>query len=359
MTTLAKSLIAGAAVAAFAVPAFTTAAISKEIKLTAISGHPPVVGSVKHLKGYFIPEVDKRLKARGSKYTIKWTQAYAGSVAKPPAVFEAIEEGLGDIGHVGMLFEAAKAPLETISYVTPFGSAKLGEVLDVVDAVEKQVPEMTAAYKRFGQKLLIRVGVDDYHVLTTSPVKKISDLKGRKLGAGGIAASWVRGTGAVPVRGNLTTYYNAVKTGVYDGMVVFGSAVPGFKYFEVTKHMTTVSFGAMFSTSITMNLDRWNDLPKEVQEVFTELLPSYRAKAVGHYVSGGERAIKVAREKGVTIHEMAAEERRNWALALPNIAKEWAKRLDDKKLPGTKVLNTYMDLSRKAGIKFARDWDKE
>ena len=56
---------------------------------------------------------------------------------------------------------------------------------------------------------------------------------------------------------------------------------------------------------------------------------------------------------------MAADERRRWALALPNIAKAWAKRLDDKKLPGTKVLNTYMDLSRKAGIKFARDWDKE
>lgn len=350
-----KYIIAGSAAAA----ALATPALAKEIKLTTISGHPPVVGSVKHLKGYFIPEVDKRLKARGSKYTIKWTQAYAGSVAKPPAVFEAIEEGLGDIGHVGMLFEASKAPLETVSYVAPFGSAKLGEVLKVVDAVEKQVPEMTAAYKRYGQKLLIRVGVDDYHILTKAPITKLSDLSGRKYGAGGIAASWIKGTGAVPVRGNLTTYYNAVKTGVYDGMVVFGSAVPGFKYYEVTKHMTTVSFGAMFSTSITMNLDRWNDLPKEVQEVFTELLPSYRAKAVGHYVAGGERAIQVAKSKGVTIHALPAEERRKWALALPNIAKAWAKRLDDKNLPGTKTLNTYMELSRKAGIKFARDWDKE
>lgn len=349
-----KAALAGVAIGFIATPA-----VAKEIKLTAISGHPPVVGSVKHLRGYFIPEVDKRLKAAGSKYTIKWTQAYAGSVAKPPAVFEAIEEGLGDIGHVGMLFEASKAPLESVSYVTPFGSAKLGEVLKVVDAVEKQVPEMTAAYKRFNQKLLIRVGVDDYHILTTTAITKISDLKGRKLGAGGIAAGWVKGTGAVPVRGNLTTYYNSVKTGVYDGMVVFGSAVPGFKYFEVTKHLTKVSFGAMFSTSITMNLDRWNDLPKEVQKVFNDLLPSYRAKAVGHYVSGGERAIEVAKSKGMQIHDLAPGERRKWALSLPNIAKAWAKRLDDKKLPGTKVLNTYMDLSRKAGIKFARDWDKE
>lgn len=354
-TTARLAAIGGALSAAVAVQPVA----AEEIKLTAISGHPPVVGSVKHLRGYFIPEVDKRLKARGSKYTIKWTQAYAGSVAKPPAVFEAIEEGLGDIGHVGMLFEAAKAPLETISYVTPFGSAELGKVLEVIDATEKQVPEMTAAYKKFNHKLLIRVGVDDYHILTTNPVKSIDDLKGRKLGAGGIAASWVRGTGAVPVRGNLTTYYNSVKTGVYDGMVVFGSAVPAFKYFEVTKNLTTVSFGAMFSTSITMNLDRWNKLPAEVKEVFNELLPSYRAKAVGHYVDGGKRAIQVAKSKGVTIHEMSADERRRWAKSLPNIAKAWAERLDKKGQPGSKVLNTYMDLSRKAGVTFARNWDKE
>lgn len=335
------------------------AAAAEQIKLTAISGHPPVVGSVKYLKEYFIPEVDKRLAAAGGKYKIKWTQAYAGSVAKPPAVFEAIEQGVADIGHIGMLFEAAKAPLETISYVTPFGSNDLQTVLAVVDAVEKQVPEMTQAYARFNQKLIMRIGVDDYHIMTTFPVKRLDDLKGRKLGAGGIAATWIRGTGAVPVRGNLTTYYNSVKTGVYDGLVVFASGIPPFKYYEVAKHLTTVSFGAMFSTSITINQRRWSKLPKEVRDVMTEITPEYRKKAAGYYTNRGSKALALAKSKGVTVHALSAEERRRWALSLPNIAQEWAKRLDKKGMPGTKTLNTYMDLSRKAGVTFARNWDKE
>lgn len=332
---------------------------AKEIKLTVISGHPPVVGSVKYLKEFFIPEVDRRLAARGSKHTIKWTQAYAGSVAKPPAVFEAIEDGLADIGHIGMLFEAAKMPLETLTYIAPFGSGDLGQVLGIVDQVQKQIPEMNKAYNKYGQHLLARVGVDDYYVVTTFPVKKFADLKGRKIGAGGIAATWVRGTGATPVRGNLTTYYNSVKTGVFEGMIIFGSSIPAFRYYEVTKHLSKVNFGAMFSSSITMNKARWDGLPEDVKQVFNEVLPLYKAKAIAHYMSRGQKALKIAASKGVTIHDFPFSERRSWAKSLPNIAQAWAKRLDDKGLPGSKALKAYMDLSRKAGVKFARDWDKE
>ena len=332
---------------------------AEEIKLTVISGHPPVVGSVKYLKEYFIPEVSKRLADKGSKYKIKWTQAYAGSVAKPPAVFEAIDEGIADIGHIGMLFEAGKMPLESITYVTPFGSGDLTQVLSVVDQVAKQVPEMDKAYNKFNQRLLARVGVDDYHIMTTWPVMKLEDLNGKKLGAGGIAATWIRGTGATPVRGNLTTYYNSVKTGVYQGLVVFGSSIPAFKYYEVTKNLSKVSFGAMFSSSITINLKRWNSLPDEVKQVINEVIPSYRAKAINHYVSRGKGALKLAASKGVKVHDLPFEERRKWAKSLPNIAKAWAKRNDDKGQPGTKILDAYMELSRKAGIKYARDWDKE
>ena len=43
---------------------------------------------------------------------------------------------------------------------------------------------------------------------------------------------------------------------------------------------------------------------------------------------------------------------------MPNIAKEWAERIDKQGLPGTKVLAAYMDELRKAGAKPVRDWDK-
>jgi hypothetical protein len=43
---------------------------------------------------------------------------------------------------------------------------------------------------------------------------------------------------------------------------------------------------------------------------------------------------------------------------MPNIAKEWAQRVDQQGYPGSKVLAAYMDEMRKAGAKPVRDWDK-
>ena len=64
------------------------------------------------------------------------------------------------------------------------------------------------------------------------------------------------------------------------------------------------------------------------------------------------------KKKGAKVAPFGEAERRAWAHALPNIAKQWAADLDKKGLPGTKILNTYMAELRNAGVKPARDWDK-
>ena len=84
-----KATLYAAAACAAAIAALP--ADAEEIKLTAISGHPPVTLGVSHLRDYYIPEVNKRLEAAG-KHKIVWTEAYGGSVAKPAAVLEAIEK---------------------------------------------------------------------------------------------------------------------------------------------------------------------------------------------------------------------------------------------------------------------------
>ena len=76
---------------------------AKEFKITASSSHPPVVPWVAVLKNYVVPEASKRAKALG--HTIKWTQAYAGALYNFKNTMEGIEEGLGDIGWVGTLWE--------------------------------------------------------------------------------------------------------------------------------------------------------------------------------------------------------------------------------------------------------------
>ena len=102
------------------------------IKLTVVAGHPPATFGVSLLRDYFIPEVDKRLAAASSEYKIQWTQAYAGSIAKPNEVLETVEKGIGDVGYVPALFEADKLPLEQVTYVTPFGTNDLIKLMGII-----------------------------------------------------------------------------------------------------------------------------------------------------------------------------------------------------------------------------------
>jgi len=341
------------------VAAFSAAADAQQvIKLTVIAGHPPATAGVANLSKVFIPEIDKALAADG-KYKIEWTQAYGGTVAKPPAVFEAVESGIGDIGYVPTLFEADKLPLEQISYVAPFGSTDATKIIEVMKKLREQIPEMNQAFARHRQVYLASVSIDNYQIISKEPIPNLAALKGRKLGAPGLAANWIRNTGAVPVAGNLTEYFNSMKTGVYDGVIVFESAIRGYRFHEVAPYINKVDIGATYASAVTMNAPRFNRLPKPVQAAIVRAGQVYEQAVNKETLETAKTAVAVVVKEGAKVITWPEEDRRKLAAAIPNFAKTWAAELDKKKLPGTKLLNTYMELSRAASVQHARAWDKE
>ena len=128
MTTGTKTLIASA-VAAAVLAMSGMAAQAKEIKLTASSSHPPIVPWVATIKNHVVPEANKRLEAKGSEHRIKWTEAYAGALYNFQNTLEGIEQGLGDIGWVGTLWEPIKMPLHNVSYYAPFAASDVHQML--------------------------------------------------------------------------------------------------------------------------------------------------------------------------------------------------------------------------------------
>lgn len=322
---------------------------------TVVAGHPPVANGVSGIRDYFIPELEKRLAADG-KYKIDWTQAYAGSVADVRGVLEAVESGIADFGYVPHLFEGDKLPLEQVTYVAPFGTKDLPKLMDIIEKLHAEIPEMNAAWERNGQKVLAPVGVDTYYLLTKFPVDNLDDIRDQKIGVGGLALNWLKGTGAVPVAGALTTYYNALSTGLYDGIVVFESAVAPYKFHEVAPHITDVGLGATYASALTVNLDLWNSLPEDLRAVIEEIALGYRDDTARAYAQRGVASLEKAKADGATITALSADQQVAFAKSLPNIALEWAAKMDAQGLPGTKTLEAYIRLSKEAGVEFTRDW---
>ncbi|MDF1854065.1 C4-dicarboxylate TRAP transporter substrate-binding protein [Pseudooceanicola sp.] len=321
---------------------------------TVVAGHPPITRGVSAISDHFVPEVTKRLEALG--HTVQWTEAYAGAVADVNGVLEAVGDGIAEFGYVPHLFEGDKLPLEQISYVTPFGTDDLGKLMGVIDKLHDEIPEIDAGWAKNNQKVIAPVGIDTYHFVTKFPIETPEDIAGHKIGTAGLALNWLKGTGATPVAGALPSFYNAMSTGLYDGVLTFESVVAPYKFYEVAPYVTKINFGAQYASALTVNLDTWDSLPADVQAAIQEVADEYRDIAAESYRDGGQKSLAKAVEGGATINELSDEVRAAYAKKLPDIAGEWAKTLDAQGLPGTKTLETYMRLSKEAGINHVRAW---
>jgi len=341
-----------------AVGAGTAASAETVIKVTIAAGHPPVARWVKHTSKTFIPAVDKALE--GSGYRIEWKEQYAGTLAKVGGVLEAVEEGIAEVGLVSSLFEQSKLSIQNVTYYTPFVSPHAAQISDLVDSLHFTEEAMRSTWEANGLVYLGgAIGIDDYLLMTNFPVKSIDDLKGHQIAAPGAAATWLSGTGAVAVGGNLTTYYNNIKNHTYDGTIVFASAALPFKLYEVAPYITKVHFGAQYAGGLAANVDWFESQPEVVQKALMDAGVAYRAAYNKDLDEAVANALKVMASKGAKITELDEATRKKWAAGMDNAAKVWATKLDSQGQPGTKILKIYMESMRAAGAKPLRDWDKE
>ena len=355
---IAKLLVLVMVMLAVTLTVPTAPAQAKTYKLTSAAGHPPIFLWVTLTRDFFIPEVDRRLTEAGSKDKIVWNQAYGGTVAKLGGVLEAVEEGIVDIGFVGTIFEAPKMPLHNVSYMTPFGSGDIFKVVDTMAELQKKIPAVANEWTKYNQVYLGGVGLDTYGILTNFPVKTVDDISGHKIAAPGPSANWIKGTGAVAVAANLNTYYNGIKTGVFEGTLTFMTAGAAIKVHEVAPNICMVNFGAQFAGGLSINKDVFDSFPEYMQKIFMEVGAQYADKLAQAQADKAAGAMKAMEEAGAKVIYLSDAERKRWAEKLPNVAMDWAESMEQKGMPGKKVLQGYLDGLRQRGTVLVRDWDK-
>ncbi len=352
------SAVLGTALIAAATSGGATVAKADEINATIVAGHPPVFRWVKHASQTFIPAVNKALEGTG--HSITWSEQYGGSLAKVGDELEAVEEGLAEVGLVSSLFDPAKLSVQNVTYFTPFVQSDSTLVSEMMDSLHDTNAQLRASWEENGLEYLGgAIGIDDYLLMTNFPVNSIADLDGKKIGAPGPAVNWLKGTGAVGVSGNLTTYYNELKTGVYDGVIVFASAALPGKLHEVAPHITKVGFGAQYAGGLAANKEWFDGLPEEVQKALKSAAVADRIAYHTDLDASVSKFLGIMQSQGATVKEVDEAFRKQWADGMDNVAKDWAARLDGDGKPGTDVLKTYMDTMRAAGATPVRDWDKE
>ncbi|MBX2824390.1 MAG: C4-dicarboxylate TRAP transporter substrate-binding protein [Gammaproteobacteria bacterium] len=355
-----QQLLRGALGVALLTAVSSAATATEVIKAVAIDGYPAKAMWVKEFSGFFIPEVDKRLAETGN-YKIEWQESYGGAIVKPKGVLEGIKLGLGDIGIVTTIFHSSKLPSQALAAVTPFVAADSRAVAKAVDEIAKEFPTMQKEFEKQNQVYLATgVVLDTYQVLSREEITSLSDLEGSKVAGAGMNLRYLEGIeGAAGVRGGLTDFYSMLQTGLVDHAMLWPEAAKTFKIAEVAPYMLQADLGAVNSKTVTVNADFWKKLPEEVRQVLSEVAVAYRDHVASVAMDRAKASHEAYAASGGNIVQMAPAERQAWADAMPNIAVEWAKGLDDKGEPGSDMLNAYLDKLKAAGFTPLRDWAAE
>ena len=326
--------------------------------LTIATTHTVNTPWVHVLKNHFVPEFLRRTAAPGGKPHYTFTEVYGGPLSKWKITLETVSTGLADIGWIGSLWEPAKLPLQNITYHLPFITDDLKLLVDTYNDIHRELPAARDAWRAHNVVYLGATGIDTYHLLTNFPVRRLADLRGRKILAPGPSAVWLKGTGAVPVNGALSTYYTQLKTGVADGTVSILTGAHPYRIHEVAPYITLVGIGAQITGALAVNLDTWRNFSRAEQETLRELGREYSARSAAETLRRYDIALRAMRVEGATVSTLPPEEKRRWIEGLPDFGRQWVNRHEARGLPARRMLAMLMDAVRAGGGAPERHWDE-
>lgn len=143
--------------------------------------------------------------------------------------------------------------------------------------------------------------VGSFGFITKFPVKSLEDLKGKKFRASGMDGQLVKIAGAAGVALPVGEIYMALQRGTVDGIIYPYYTMDSYKFYEVVSHMVLPGIRQPSITSVFMNLDVWNALPKDLQNDIDAASRDTFLGSAEKSLKWDQEAIETCNKHGVTV----------------------------------------------------------
>lgn len=285
---------------------------------------------------------------QGSQGRIKIEYYWSNSLIPARQIMDALQKGVADIGFVNPSYQPGKMPLLTI---TSLPATSAGDMCPTTKALQAlmEMPEVKAELDKMNIRYLGPLTNDSYGVWTRKKqVRSLADLKGLKLRAIGNHANLLNALGGVPVSLGATEVYQAIEKGTLDGGLANPSFALGYKWDEVTKYYYPISFGGL-GQFVAINKSSWEKIPPDIQKRATALHDVACGIAHQLYQGGGEMLLEKAVKEGkITVTQPSpADLAKVKEVAREKIWKNWVDKMNERGLPGQKVLDRWLELLAK------------
>lgn len=144
------------------------------------------------------------------------------------------------------------------------------------------------------------------------PLEGVDDLEGLKMRAPeGLVQQVFAAAGAAPVNLPGSEVFTSLDKGVIDAAdynVFSTNQAQGLH--DVAKHPVYPGFHSLPVIEVSMNLDEWNELPEDLQQVMTDSVKEFRQMQTEEVKKADQAAVEKAKESGdITVHNWSDEER--------------------------------------------------
>jgi len=288
---------------------------------------------------------------QATKGKVKIQAFYGQTLAKGKDMWNATKAGITDIGWCFHGYWPGMTPLSDVISLPalPFKSAEKGS--EVMWKLYEQFPEIQNEYKDV--KVLLFYTSEPYTLITAKKqVKTLDDIKGMKIRmSGGPSTDMVRALGGIPMLIPMPDNYISLQKGVIDGMGAPWEAIHVWRFYEVVDYYTEVPFPAVYF-SIAMNKNKWNSLPKDVQDAIMSVSGEFGSKFWGRNFFDNMKAegIKKIKAQGQESHiyELTPEEREKWIeLGGKPVWNQWVKTMKSKGYKNAQqILDTVIKLAQ-------------
>jgi TRAP-type mannitol/chloroaromatic compound transport system substrate-binding protein len=204
-----------------------------------------------------------------------------------------------------------------------------------------------AEYAKVGVKWLSAGAWDPCHFNTKDPIRNLEDLKGKRVFTFPTAGRFLSRFGVVPVTLPWEDIEVAVQTGELDGIAWSGITEDyTVGWADVTNYFLTNNISGAWCGSYFANVDRWNELPDHLKELFKLCMDSshyYRQ----HWYWGGEAKLRVDGTK-LELTTIADEE---WATVEAAAREFWDEIASESEIKAkiVQILKDYNEAMDKAG----------
>jgi len=275
-------------------------------------------------------EVEKRTKGK-----VKITYYPGQTLLKEAKVYYGILNGISDIGHSVFGYNRGVFPaMEAFALPNGFKSGA------------QAPPVLNEFNKKFKPKELSRVKILYLHAhgppMLHSKVRidKLEDMRGLKVRSFGFNATMVKALGGIPVSMGQSEVYEALSKGVAHASFSPMEVLKGWKQAEVIDYSIEIE-GLAYSSAmyVMMNQDKWNSLPKDVQQIMEEISQEWIIKTGEAWALSDKEGLEFTLAQNNKIIKLPKEESKRWVKSVFPVIADYIDRTSKKGLPAQEYVD--------------------